>query len=102
MVASCCRIRTTAAPVEHLLPVLGQDSVLRRALEQDAGLLFSSVWTLDPGHMGFRLWRRLDARNWKDLGGPDGDLSRIAPRPDNAGRAFGNERRLPEPRNPNW
>lgn len=58
----------TVAPVEHLLPVLGEDSVLRRALEeQDAGLLFSSVWTLDPGHMGFRLWRRLDARSWKDL-----------------------------------
>lgn len=58
----------TVAPVEQLLPALDQDSVLRRALdEQDAGLLFSSVWTLDPGHMGFRLWRRLDARNWKDL-----------------------------------
>jgi ParB family protein of integrating conjugative element (PFGI_1 class) len=58
----------TVAPVGHLLSVLGQDSVLRRALEeQDAGLLFSSVWTLDPGHMGFRLWRRLDARTWKDL-----------------------------------
>ncbi len=58
----------TVAPVEQLLPVLGEESVLRRALEeQDAGLLFSSVWTLDPGHMGFRLWRRLDARNWKDL-----------------------------------
>ena len=58
----------TVAQVEHLLPVLGQDSVLRQALEeQDAGLLFSSVWTLDPGHMGFRLWRRLDARSWKDL-----------------------------------
>ena len=58
----------TVAPVEHLLPALGQNSVLRQALEeQDAGLLFSSVWTLDPGHMGFRLWRRLDARSWKDL-----------------------------------
>ncbi|MCP5314511.1 MAG: ParB N-terminal domain-containing protein [Chromatiaceae bacterium] len=58
----------TVAPVEQLLPALDQDSVLRRALdEQDAGLLFSSVWTLDPGHMGFRLWQRLDARNWKDL-----------------------------------
>ena len=47
---------------------LDDASVLRRALEeQDAGLLFSSVWTLDPGHMGFRLWRRLDARDWRDL-----------------------------------
>ena len=58
----------TVAPVEQLLPSLDEASVLRRALEdQDAGLLFSSVWTLDPGHMGFRLWRRLDARDWRDL-----------------------------------
>jgi len=58
----------TVAPVEQLLPSLDDASVLRRALEdQDAGLLFSSVWTLDPGHMGFRLWRRLDARDWRDL-----------------------------------
>lgn len=58
----------TVAPVEHLLVDLAEESVLRRALEdQDAGLLFSSVWTLDPGHMGFRLWRKLDERNWRDL-----------------------------------
>jgi ParB family protein of integrating conjugative element (PFGI_1 class) len=58
----------TVAPVEQLLPSFDDASVLRRALEdQDAGLLFSSVWTLDPGHMGFRLWRRLDARDWRDL-----------------------------------
>jgi ParB family protein of integrating conjugative element (PFGI_1 class) len=58
----------TVAPVEHLLADLAEDSVLRRALEdQDAGLLFSSVWTLDPGHMGFRLWRKLDERDWRDL-----------------------------------
>ena len=50
--------------------------MLRRALEeQDAGLLFASVWTLDPGHMGYRLWRRLDARNWKDLVDLMDDLS---------------------------
>ena len=31
----------TVAPVEHLLPALAEESVLRRALEdQDAGLLF--------------------------------------------------------------
>jgi hypothetical protein len=58
----------TVAPVEQLLPSFDDASVLRRALEdQDAGLLFSSVWTLDPGHMGFRLWRRLDERDWRDL-----------------------------------
>ena len=58
----------TVAPVEQLLPSFDDESVLRRALEdQDAGLLFSSVWTLDPGHMGFRLWCRLDERDWRDL-----------------------------------
>ena len=58
----------TVAPVELLLPRLDDESILRRALdEQDAGLLFSSVWTLDPGHMGYRLWRRLDERDWRDL-----------------------------------
>ena len=58
----------TVAPLEQLLPGLAKDSVLRRALEdQNAGLLFSSVWTLDPGHMGFRLWCRLDERDWRDL-----------------------------------
>ena len=30
-------------------------------------MLFASVWTLDPGHTGYRLWRRLDERNWQDL-----------------------------------
>jgi len=58
----------TVAPVEQLLPSFEEESVLRRALEdQDAGLLFSSIWTLDPGHMGFRLWRKLDERDWRDL-----------------------------------
>ncbi len=64
--AAACEV--TVAPVEQLLPSFDDESVLRRALEdQDAGLLFSSVWTLDPGHMGFRLWRRLDERDWRDL-----------------------------------
>ena len=64
--AACAEM--TVAPVEHLLPVLDDNAVLRQALEkQDAGLLFSSVWTLDPGHTGFRLWRRLDERDWQDL-----------------------------------
>ena len=54
--------------VEAILATLASDSVLRRALEtEDAGLLFASVWTLDPGHLGFRLWRLLDARDWQDL-----------------------------------
>lgn len=58
----------TVASLDHLLPHLDETSVLTRALtEQDAGLLFSSVWTLDPGHTGYRLWRRLGERDWQDL-----------------------------------
>jgi hypothetical protein len=64
--AACAEL--TVAPVDAVLVNLATDSVLRRALEtEDAGLLFASVWTLDPGHAGFRLWRLLDARDWQDL-----------------------------------
>lgn len=64
--AACAEL--TVAPLDTLLPTLPESSVLRRALvDQDAGLLFSSVWTLDPGHSGYRLWRRLDDRDWQDL-----------------------------------
>ncbi len=64
--AACAEM--TVAPVDAVLATLASDSVLRRALEtRDAGLLFASVWTLDPGHAGFRLWRLLDARDWQDL-----------------------------------
>jgi len=58
----------TVAPVESIVSNLPADSVLRQALEQqDAGLLFNSVWTLDPGHTGYRLWRRLGKSDWGDL-----------------------------------
>ncbi len=58
----------TVAPVDSIIPALPADSVLRQALEaQDAGLLFNSVWTLDPGHTGYRLWRRLGEQDWSDL-----------------------------------
>jgi hypothetical protein len=64
--AACAEL--TVAPLTALLPALPQKSVLRRALvEQDAGLLFASVWTLDPGHTGYRLWRCLEDRDWHDL-----------------------------------
>jgi hypothetical protein len=64
--AACAEL--TVAPLEALLPALPGESVLKRALtEQDAGLLFASIWTLDPGHAGYRLWRRLDERDWQDL-----------------------------------
>ena len=64
--AACAEL--TVAPLDALLPALPEESVLRRALvDQDAGLLFASVWTLDPGQMGYRLWRRLDDRDWQDL-----------------------------------
>ncbi|MEA3275564.1 MAG: hypothetical protein U9Q81_09825 [Pseudomonadota bacterium] len=64
--AACAEM--TVAPPDAVLATLSTDSVLRRALEtQDAGLLFASVWTLDPGHAGYRLWRLLDTRDWQDL-----------------------------------
>lgn len=58
----------TVAPVDSITPSLPADSVLRRALEQqDAGLLFNSVWTLDPGHAGYQLWRCSGEQDWEDL-----------------------------------
>ena len=40
----------------------------RQALEeQDAGLLFNSVLTLDPGHAGHQLWQQLSDQDWQDL-----------------------------------
>jgi ParB family protein of integrating conjugative element (PFGI_1 class) len=64
--AACAEL--TVAPLDTLLPALPQESVLRRALvEQDAGALFAGVWTLDPGQTGYRLWRRLNERDWQDL-----------------------------------
>ena len=64
--AACAEM--TFAPLEAIVPLLPTDSVLRRALEeQDAGLLFNSIWTLDPGHTGYRLWRPLNDSDWSDL-----------------------------------
>jgi hypothetical protein len=64
--AACAEM--TFAPLAALLPLLPTDSILRRALEtEDAELLFNSIWTLDPGHTGYRLWRPLDDRDWRDL-----------------------------------
>jgi hypothetical protein len=64
--AACAEM--TVAPPELVLATLNTDSVLGRALETgDAGLLFASVWTLDPGQAGHRLWRLLDERDWQDL-----------------------------------
>jgi len=64
--AACAEM--TYAPLESILPLLPAESILRRALEtEDADLLFNSIWTLDPGHTGYRLWRPLDDRDWSDL-----------------------------------
>ena len=64
--AACSEM--TVAPVEAIVATLPAESVLRQALEeQDAGLLFNNVWTLDPGHTGYRLWRRLGEQDWSDL-----------------------------------
>ena len=64
--AACSEM--TFAPLASIVPALPADSLLRRALEeQDAALLFNSVWTRDPGHTGYRLWRSLHDRDWRDL-----------------------------------
>lgn len=64
--AACAEM--TVAPVDAVVATLPAESILRQALEQqDAGLLFNSVWTLDPGHTGYRLWRRLGEQDWSDL-----------------------------------
>ena len=58
----------TVAPVSSLLPHLSPACTLYRALErQDAELLFNAVWTLDPGQVGFRLWRALSEPAWAEL-----------------------------------
>lgn len=64
--AACSEI--TVAPIEILLGYLKGDSVLYQALEaQDAALLFGSVWTLDPGHIGSQLWQQLSEMDWQQL-----------------------------------
>ena len=64
--AACAEM--TVAPLDVIVATLSDNSILRRALEdQDAGLLFNSVWTLDPGHTGYRLWRQLGDQDWSDL-----------------------------------
>jgi ParB family protein of integrating conjugative element (PFGI_1 class) len=64
--AACSEM--TFAPIVSIVPLLPADSVLRRALEdQDAELLFNNIWTLDPGHIGYRIWYSLNDRDWRDL-----------------------------------
>jgi ParB family protein of integrating conjugative element (PFGI_1 class) len=64
--AACAEM--TVAPLEAVVATLADDSILRQALDnQDAGLLFNSVWTLDPGHTAYRLWRQLGDQDWQDL-----------------------------------
>jgi ParB family protein of integrating conjugative element (PFGI_1 class) len=64
--AACAEM--TVAPVACLLPHLDATSVLYRALrDADATLLFGAVWTVDPGQVGFRLWRTLSEQDWSDL-----------------------------------
>lgn len=64
--AACSEL--TVAPTSGWLASLPAESLLRRALaDQDAGLLFSHVWTPDPGQVGYHLWCRLDDPDWQDL-----------------------------------
>ena len=52
--AACAEV--TAASPEVVLAFLEEPSILRQALaSHDADLLFSSVWTLDPGQLGYQL-----------------------------------------------
>ena len=74
--AACAEM--TFAPLESITSTLPSDSVLRRALiDQDAELLFNSIWTLDPGHTGYRLWQSLHDRDWRDLIGLMDNYRRI-------------------------
>ena len=64
--AACAEL--TLAPLSSVIPHLPTESVLRQALEQqDLAKIYDSVWTLDPGQTGHRLWRRLGERDWTDL-----------------------------------
>ncbi len=58
----------TVAPLPSLLPHLNPSSLVYQALDtQDPKELFRGVWTLDPGQVGYRLWRTLGADDWSDL-----------------------------------
>lgn len=58
----------TVAPIDIVLACLDEGSTLYQALaSHDAGLLFSSVWTPDPGHLNSQLWRLLNPPDWQNL-----------------------------------
>ena len=56
----------TVAPIDVVLHYLSETSTLYEALaSHDAGLLFSGVWTPDPGHMSSLLWQQLNQPDWQ-------------------------------------
>jgi hypothetical protein len=58
----------TAIPAEQASRFLPAESVLRRAIEiADLDLVLDHVATLDPGHFGRVLWRRLADEDWQML-----------------------------------
>ena len=58
----------TMAPVDSVLAYLDEASMLHQALaSHDAGLLFNSVWTPDPGHLSSQLWQQLNPPEWQHL-----------------------------------
>jgi hypothetical protein len=58
----------TVAPTDIVLAYLDKDSLLYQALaSHDAGLLFGSVWTPDPGHLNSQLWQQLNPPDWQRL-----------------------------------
>jgi ParB family protein of integrating conjugative element (PFGI_1 class) len=58
----------TVAPTDIVLTYLDEESPLYQALaSHDAGLLFGSVWTPDPGHLNSQLWQQLNPPDWQHL-----------------------------------
>jgi ParB family protein of integrating conjugative element (PFGI_1 class) len=64
--AACAEL--TVAPAGLITAHLIEGSVLHQVFaQQNRELLFKSVWTLDPGQTGYRLWRSLGDSDWHDL-----------------------------------
>ena len=64
--AACAEL--TVAPRAQVLAYIDPESALYAALStEDPDRLFQAVWTLDPGHWGYQLWRQLSDPDWRDL-----------------------------------
>jgi hypothetical protein len=64
--AACAEL--TVAPRAQVLAYIDPESGLYAVLStEDPDRLFQAVWTLDPGHWGYQLWRQLSDPDWRDL-----------------------------------